>query len=219
MTSGRGISHSEVSTPDTATLHGVQLWVALPDATRHVAPAFEHYAPEAVTGDGFTARVFLGDLLGDSSPVRTHTELLGAEILLDAGATLTLDVAEHFEHGVLLDEGGIEVEGCPVAAADLGYLAPGRTTLGITAQVDSRLILLGGPPFGESIIMWWNFVGRSHEEIVESRRQWQEQIVRDGAVVTSGLDVADGLFGTLPDQPLPPIPAPPMPNARLRERR
>lgn len=219
MTAGRGISHSEVSTPETTLLHGVQLWVALPEAARHVDPRFEHYVPEPVTGDGWTARVFLGELAGDASPVQTHTELLGAEVLVSAGATVSFDVADHFEHGVLLDQGAIEVEGQALAGGELGYLSPGCTTLTITAETDSRLVLLGGPPFGESIIMWWNFIGRTHEEVVEFREQWQAQVAPDGEVVSSGLDLADGSFGLLPDQPLSPIPAPPMPNARLRERR
>ncbi len=92
MTAGRGISHSEVSPPETTTLHGAQLWVALPDATRFTDPGFEHYAPGAVAGPGWSARVFLGSLLGDTSPVATHTPLLGAELLLDPDTSLTLDV-------------------------------------------------------------------------------------------------------------------------------
>ena len=85
MTAGRGISHSEFSTPDTTVLHGAQLWVALPDAARHMAPTFEHYRPEPVSGTGWTLRVFLGSLSGSASPVTTHTPLLGAELLLEAG--------------------------------------------------------------------------------------------------------------------------------------
>ena len=85
MTAGRGISHSEFSTPDTTVLHGAQLWVALPDTARHMAPTFEHYRPEPVSGNGWTMRVFLGALAGSVSPVTTHTPLLGAELLLEAG--------------------------------------------------------------------------------------------------------------------------------------
>ena len=66
MTAGRGISHSEVSPPSTTTLHGAQLWLALPEGARHGDPGFEHYAPDAVTGDGWSARVFLGSLLGST---------------------------------------------------------------------------------------------------------------------------------------------------------
>ncbi len=219
MTAGRGISHSEVSTPATSTLHGAQLWVALPEESRHVEPHFDHYAPEPVEGEGWTARVFLGALLGSTSPVRTHSELLGAELVLAAGASVELDVDAAFEHGVLVDVGRLGVEETELGSGDLGYLAPGRERITLTALEDVRLLVLGGPPLGESIVMWWNFVGRTHEEIVGHRAEWQEQITREGVVVGNSGEVADGRFGIVPGQPRPPIPAPELPNARLRERR
>src|SRR5688500_9240049 len=115
MTAGRGISHSEFSTPDTDVLHGAQLWVALPEAARHMEPTFESYRPEPVTGEGWTLRVFLGSLSGSTSPVTTHTPLLGAEILLEPGARLELITDPSFEHGVLLDSGILHLDGYPLA--------------------------------------------------------------------------------------------------------
>jgi hypothetical protein len=215
MTAGRGISHSEVSTPATTMLHGAQLWIALPEGARHVDPGFEHYAPELVTGDGWEGRVFLGSLLGSTSPVRTHTPLLGAELVIARGATLSVDVEASFEHAVLVDDGALALDGQEVKPAQLAYAAPGRDHLELTAYDDSRLLLLGGEPFGESIVMWWNFVGRSHEEIVTFREEWQAQI--EG--VDDSQDVQPGRFGTVVGDHQPPIPAPAMPNARLKERR
>ena len=209
MTAGRGISHSEVSTADTDVLHGAQLWVALPDASRDVDPGFAHHAPDPVTGDGWEARVFLGTLLGGTSPVQTHTPLLGAELLLDADTVLDLEVDEAFEHGVLVDTGVVGVCGQESKPGDLAYVAPGRARVRLEAGSEpARLLVLGGIPFGESIVMWWNFVGRTHDEIVGYREEWQDRIA-------SG---TDGRFGIV-DNPLPPIPAPPLPNARLKERR
>ena len=124
MTAGRGISHSEVSTVDASVLHGVQLWVALPDEVRHADPGFDHYAPGPVEGDGWTACVFLGSLLGSDSPVATATPLLGAELVLEPGAALTLDVDPAFEHGVLVDTGAVTVAGR--AVGDSQQLADGR---------------------------------------------------------------------------------------------
>jgi len=218
MTAGRGISHSEVSLPGTTTLHGVQLWVALPDDARHGDPCFAHYAPDPVSGDGWAARVFLGELLGEVSPVATATPLLGAELLLDAGATLTLDVDPTFEHGLLVDTGRVSVGGAEVARSELGYVAPGPARLVLHAVEQARLVLLGGPPFGEQIMMWWNFVGRTHEEIVAFRTEWQEQISRDGSPVRDSQDVSAGRFGVVLGDHLPPIPAPEMPQVRLRPR-
>ena len=220
MTAGRGISHSEVSTPDTRSLHGAQLWVALPDADRHVEPGFAHHAPAPVTGAGWEARVFLGSLLGDTSPVPTFTPLLGAELLLEPGTSLELDVDETFEHGVLVDTGVLGVAGHETKQHELAYVPPGSAHLSLTAyDAPVRLLLLGGPPFGESIVMWWNFVGRGHEEIVAFREEWQAQITRDGAVLADSQDVGAGRFAVVVGDHLPPIPAPALPNARLKERR
>ncbi|MGA8255807.1 MAG: pirin family protein [Nocardioides sp.] len=212
MTAGRGISHSEVSTPATETLHGAQLWVALPDDARHGEPGFAHYAPAAVVGAGVEARVFLGSLLGDTSPVATASPLLGVELCLDPDVDVVLDVDTTFEHGVLVDTGSVVVAGHRATANDLVYVPPGNARLVLHAtDGPSRVLLLGGPPFGESIVMWWNFVGRSHEEVVEARAAWQAQITDNGLL--------DGHFGMPVDDALAPIPAPEMPHVRLRERR
>ncbi len=219
MTAGRGISHTEVSTPGTTTLHGAQLWIALPDDSRHVEPRFEHFAPEPVRGPGWEARVFIGSLLGATSPVQVHTPLLGAEVMLAPGRSLEVEVDPTFEHGVLLDVGTIDVDGQELAPSDLAHVPHGRSVITLTAQDEARLLLLGGPPFGESIVMWWNFIGRSHDEIAAYRQEWQDQItVGDhGDVVADGREVAEGRFGTV-DLGLQPIPAPPLPNVRLKER-
>jgi len=220
MTGGFGISHSEISTDLTPVLHGAQLWVALPDAARDTTPGFQHYEPEPVTGEGWSARVFLGSLLGSTSPVTTFTPLLGVEVSLDAGTTLAIPVDRTFEHGILIDAGAVTVDGVPVGKDALAYLPAGATTRTVTATESTRLLFLGGPPFGESIVMWWNFVGRTHEEIVGYRDAWQAQITgASGEVVADSQDVADGRFGRVVGDHLPPIPAPPLPNnVRLRSR-
>ncbi|MHA7304674.1 pirin family protein [Arthrobacter sp. TMN-49] len=215
MTAGRGISHSEYSTAATTMLHGAQLWVALPAEARFTEPTFAHYAPAAASLPGAVLRVFLGVLAGQVSPVHTFTPLLGAEILLDAGATLTLEVRTDFEHGVLVDEGTVTVAGQPLAYAELGYVGPGHASLTMVAGPDPvRLLLIGGTPLGESIVMWWNFVGRTHEEIVAFRRAWQSVIgVEHAAMDDAGPHF--GLPGHLTDAPLP---APVLPAVRLRPR-
>jgi redox-sensitive bicupin YhaK (pirin superfamily) len=219
MTAGRGISHSEISTPETTTLHGAQLWVALPDSDRFAEPGFEHYAPEEVAGEGWRARVFLGSLLGDTSPVHTFTPLLGAELVLEPGTRLELAVDAAYEHGVLVDQGSVGVAGLPTAYAELAFVPCGAETVELVAGADgARLLVLGGPPFGEEIVMWWNFVGRTHEEVVAFREEWQAQIAPYGSVVGDSQDVAPGRFGVVEGDHLPPIPAPGLPNARLRSR-
>ncbi|WP_059014434.1 pirin family protein [Mycobacterium sp. M26] len=208
MTAGAGICHSEVSTADTAVLHGAQLWVALPEAGRHAGRDFEHFVPEPVSQSGVTIRVFLGALAGQRSPVHTFTPLLGAQLNLPPGALIDLAVDPAFEHGVLLDLGVVDVAGRRLDAGQLAYLRPGATTLRLhnPAGQTARVLLLGGPPFGEDLLMWWNFVARSHDEIVEYRQLWQDGDVRFGSV--------SGYSGAV-DR----LPAPPLPAIRLRPRR
>ena len=207
MTSGYGICHSEVSTPATTVLHGVQLWVALPDAHRDRARDFQHYAPPAADLGGATARVFLGALAGLESPVKTYSPLLGAEIVLPAQARLSLPVEPAYEHGVLVDAGPVSMSGTRLRPAELGYLPPGQGTVELANLTDdqARILLLGGTPFEEDIVMWWNFVGRSHEEIAAFRQAWEDEGDQFGRV--------EGYEGT-PRR----LPAPPMPNARLKPR-
>ena len=219
MIAGRGITHSEISTPDTRVLHGVQLWYALPESTRFSGPDFTHYVPEPVSAPGVTARVFLGELLGSVSPVVTRTDgLLGAELVLDPGASVRLSVRTGYEHAVLAETGTVTVNGTEVAHRFLAYAPPGSDTLVLTAGAEgARVILLGGVPFEEEIVMWWNFVARDHDEIAEFRRRYQAELGFEAA------DPADAvkppLFGEFPpDQPAP-MPAPVLPTARLKPRR
>ncbi len=200
MTGGRGVCHSEVSTVDTSVLHGVQLWVALPDAFRDVARDFRHYVPGLVeVGGAASARVFLGALGSSSSSVRTYSPLLGAEITLTSD--VELDVDPGFEHGVLVDVGPVALEGVELGRGSLGVVGAGAAKLRLSGP--GRVILLGGPPFGEELVMWWNFVGRDHDEIVRFRDDWQRESERFGRVM-----------GYAGDR----LPAPPLPNGRLRPR-
>lgn len=211
MTAGRGVSHSEFSTPQTSTLHGVQLWFALPERDVDVEPSFVHHVPEPMYVPGGIARVFLGRLLDVESPVATPTPLLGAELLLDADAETVLDVPQGHEHAVLLDDGDVTVEGHALETAEVGYLSPGRTRITIRSATGARLLIIGGEPLGERIVMWWNFVGRSHDDIVAARERWMREI---GDEPLTGPE-RFGPFDT--GQPAP-LPAPAMPGGRLRPR-
>jgi quercetin 2,3-dioxygenase len=208
MTGGHGICHSEVSTAGTTRLHGVQLWIALPDAHRHAKRAFHHHTPSAIDLGGATARVFLGSLVGETSPVPTSTPLLGAEIVLDPHARITLAVEPVHEHGVLVDTGRVVMAGTGLAWADLGYLAAGATSLELANPdgAPARVLLLGGAPFAEDIVMWWNFVARSHDEIVAFREAWERESDQFGRI--------EGYAGS-PRR----LPAPALPNARITPRR
>ncbi|WP_307851810.1 pirin family protein [Williamsia sp. CHRR-6] len=207
MTAGAGICHSEVSTGTTTILHGAQLWLALPDAVRNGPRRFDHHVPQPVSVRGASLRVFLGELAGSVSPVPTVTPLLGAEVVIDPQATVSLPVDPGFEHGVLVDKGAATIGETMLSAGDLAYQGVGATAVSIanTGSTPLRCLLLGGTPFAEPIIMWWNFIGRTHEEIVEYRAQWQDRTERFGTV--------NGYVGERAW-----IPAPTLPGTRLRPR-
>ncbi|MFE5514046.1 pirin family protein [Streptomyces sp. NPDC056529] len=203
MTSGRAISHSEESPrPHARLLHGAQLWVALPDAHRHVEPRFEHHAdlPRA-TAPGLTATVILGSLDGAASPGTAYTPIVGADLALAAGTEANLPLEPDFEYAVLAMSGETRVDGVPVLPGSMLYLGCGRTKLPLHALSDAGLMLLGGEPFAEEIVMWWNFVARSGEEIAQARDDW-ERGSRFGEV--RGYDGARLPAPALPATPLKP---------------
>ena len=204
MTAGRGISHSE-ETPATHSevLQGIQLWVALPEGDRNVAPSFTQHARLPVVSDGgLTATVLMGELAGALSPARCHTPLLGAEVTLAAGSGAALPLRPDFEYAVLVIDGAATVADVPLRPGPLLYLGEGRSELRLEAGPGTRLMLLGGEPFAERIVMWWNFVGRDHDEIVTARQAWEDR-------------AGGGPFGTVHGYNGPDIPAPPMPITRL----
>ncbi len=211
MTAGAGICHSEVSTQSTTVLHGVQLWTVLPDSARHGQRRFDHCAPEFVELDGARALVFMGTLFGETSPIPTFTPLVGAEIRLQPGATVHIDVDPTFEHGLLVDEGPVELEGVTVNRRELAYTGVDETQLRLhnPGDASTRVIFIGGEPFAEDIVMWWNFIGRTHDEVAQYRREWEEHSVRFGETHGYISHDPDGLVR---------LPAPTFPNSRLRPR-
>ncbi|CAN5348060.1 pirin family protein [soil metagenome] len=212
MTAGSGIAHSEVSTGTATITHGAQLWVALPEAARHGSPFFENFVPQPIAIGAATARVFIGSLGGSESTARVFSELVGAQLDVPAGATVVIPVDSRFEHGVLLDTGQLSVEGVAVPLSHLAYLPTGAHEITVTAgDRDARLLLIGGVPLGERIVMWWNFIGRSHEEIVQFRAQWQADVIDH--------DRDDGRFGLVSGYDGRALPAPELPrNVRLTPR-
>lgn len=230
MTAGRGISHSERSTPETTVLHGAQLWVALPERARMIDPGFEHYAPPIVKGDGWLGQVFLGELLGEISPVETHTPLLGAELRIDYASSVTFDIDPAFEHGLLVDSGEVTVhtdvaDGVLVEKDHLVYAPPGARTFTVTAGEElARVLIIGGKPLGEQIVMWWNFIGTDHDIVAQARHDWQAELAAQGfgdpsdPTAKPDLGVA-GVFGLPENEPEPPLPAPKLPSVRLLPRR
>jgi len=195
MTAGRGVAHAEESLGFQGRLHGVQLWVALPDAARTVPPAFQHVdeLPTVGLANG-VGTVLLGSFGGATSPARAHTPIVVVDLRGRSGTT-TEALDPGFEHAVLVLDGAVGVDDHAVVTGALAVLGAGRHQIVLRSGGDWRAMLLGGTPFGEPVLMWWNFVARTRQEVAEARRAW---------------DATDGRFGRV-DSGLDPVPAPGLP--------
>ena len=215
MTSGAGIAHSEYSLGDNPVpLDALQLWIALPEGARHGPRSFERHESlpsltlAASAGAAATAVVVMGTLAGVTSPATTYTPLVGSELRVPAGSTVTVPLEPGWEHALLVLRGELAPGGADESLPtpppnDLLYLGTDRSSLTLTSRDGATAFLMGGPPFEDELVMWWNFVGRSHEEIAAAWYDWQEGTERFGTVDGHG-DVR--------------IPAPPMPSVRLTPR-
>lgn len=200
MTAGRGVAHAEQSPVDAVgELHGMQLWVALPEATRWDAPAFEHHAELPVaTLPGAEVTVMVGGLAGLAgvvSPARIDSPMVGLDVTLRGRAEVPLDPT--FEHGVLVIEGPVSVDGEVVEPGVTAYLPPGRSS--VTLDGETHVMVLGGAPFESEILMSWNFVARTPAEMDDAYAAWAE-VVADGG--------GSERFGDV-RSPLGLVPAPP----------
>ena len=184
MTSGAGISHSEES-PDanTGRLNGVQLWVALPDQHRHIPPSLQHVEKvPAVETRGGIVRVFAGSLAGAASSARHHSEIVGADVQIHPGKELSTALNIQYEHAAFVLSGDCDVDGQQLQDRVLYYLGSNRSEIRFSSRMGGRLLLIGGPPFQETILMWWNFVARTPEEIAQARTDWEQHHSRFGEV-------------------------------------
>ncbi len=198
MTAGYGISHTEVA-PDAETkMHAAQLWIALPDDKINMAPRFDHYPQlPAVTQGGIEFNVLVGSFLGQTSPVAVHSELLGVDMATKQNASAQLPLNPKFEYGFMLLQGGASVNGHELTDDNMVVLEPGLKQVSIDLHAGSRVLLIGGEPFESPILLWWNLVGRTQEELRLAREQWINH---------------DPRFGDIPDYDGPRLEAPVFPD-------
>ena len=185
MTAGNGVTHSEEATGAyRGELHGVQLWVAQPGGTRHGDAAFTHHAtlPQCDL-DLAVGTVLIGEFAGAASPARHDTALVAVDLALRPGESV-LPLRADFEYAAVVVQGAIVIDGRPVVPGRLAYLGLGRQELVLQAAEPTRALLLGGEPFEEPIVMWWNFVGRSREELEAAFTDWDTSSERFGRVAS-----------------------------------
>jgi hypothetical protein len=185
MTAGRGIAHSEES--QTVHVHAAQLWIALPDSHRHIEPRFQHYPdlPKTQIGD-FDATVLAGEALGMTAPAQVHTPLMSVDLHASGQASpakMQFPLRTDFEHAVMSLSGQVMVEGENLPEQELIYLPAGRESVNIECSPDSRLLIIGGEPMDEAILLWWNFVARTTEEMQEAQAQWEAEAATDAETI------------------------------------
>lgn len=173
MTAGRGIAHTEDSLRGGERLHAAQLWIALPEAERRCAPAFQNHPhlPVVTTG-GFGATVLAGTAFGQTSPATVYSPLVGVDLAASAAAHASVPLRADFEYAVMVLQGAASVAGERIEPGEWLYFAPGREALDLRCEAPARLLLLGGTPFGEDILLWWNFVARSQTEMQAALDDW-----------------------------------------------
>lgn len=216
MTAGNGIAHSEFSwleeaESETQTMRGLQLWVALPDASRHGAATFEQHKDLPSFDNGIlSVRVILGELSGHRSAATTFSPLVGAEVTASSEGQASLPINPRFEHAILVLDGALRLDGQEILPGPLAFLGTGREELQLSAAAGTRFLLIGGEPFEEELLMWWNFVGRTQEEIETARADWEAQSARFPTVLGHGPE-AGSEAGR--------IPAPELPTVRMSPRK
>jgi len=176
MTAGRGISHSEESPEERSdTVQLAQFWIALPEEKRHMPPAFSHHADlPLIEKNGATLTLLVGELFGHTSPVEVHSPLVGVDITTAGATQIDIPLNPGFEYGVAVLTGGAEASGHALSPGALLYLGTHRSSITINANEASQIILLGGEPFAEKIMLYWNFVARSTQEVREYIKLWRE---------------------------------------------
>jgi redox-sensitive bicupin YhaK (pirin superfamily) len=178
MSAGRGIVHSERTAPELKSrgqkLFGIQSWVALPRAAEESAPDFAHHDAQAlpfIEDPDKSVRLIVGSAFGKTSPVRTQSQMIYADIALEPGASVPIDAA-HEERGLYLVSGNVEIAGDRFGAGQLLVLRPGDP-ISVKAATPARFLLLGGAPMDGPRYIWWNFVSSRKERIEQAKAEWK----------------------------------------------
>ena len=180
MRAGRGIVHSERTTPERKQrgqkLFGIQTWMALPEGDEEGDPAFMHHGGTelpVVDADGVRARLIAGSAFGATSPLATSSETLYGDVALAPGSAVPIDPA-YEERALYTIDGEIEVAGDVFGPGQLLVLRPGDAiTVRNQGNAPARFMLFGGAPMGGARYIWWNFVSSRPERIEQAKEEWR----------------------------------------------
>jgi redox-sensitive bicupin YhaK (pirin superfamily) len=176
MTAGRGITHIETVEREkggqSLSVIGAQLWLALPEASMTIPPAFNHYSDlPLLATHAYTGVLILGSHLDSTSTARLDRPALALDLTAQ-GKVGELVLNGSFEYGLLPFDSTFTVDGTVITPGHMAYLPPGSTARAIHGGHGARALLIGGPPMNHPLVMWWNYVGRSREEISAAHNDW-----------------------------------------------
>lgn len=179
MHAGNGIVHSERTPTELRgqprSLHGLQLWVALPPEQTNTPPSFQHVAaselPNWRQGDA-ELRLLVGELAGRQSPVATRWPTLYLDVQLPPGGRVELPVAAP-QWAVYAPAAGLSVDGSPLDAQRMRLLGDVPVQLAAGEQ-GARAIFIGGAPLPQTPRMWWNFVAYDRDALGAAAARWAE---------------------------------------------
>ena len=178
MTAGRGIVHSERAGDDlneTSRLHGIQSWMALPVEEEECEAAFQHYPATDLPDievNGVSVRVIIGEAYSHASPVHAYSSTLYLECVMPEGSELTLP-DQYPEIAAYVVSGKITIDDCAYGEGVMA-VGSGSAAMTLTADEDSRVMVVGGEPLGKRHI-YWNFVSSSKERIEKAKSDWRER--------------------------------------------
>ncbi len=178
MTAGHAIAHAE-ETPEnnSGILNGVQLWTALPETDRHINPGFVHINQvPCIETDSASIQVFAGTYAGQTCPAPYYSQIIGLDVAINPNSRIELTLQPEYEHAIILLEGDCTYWGTALDDETLYYLGTNRQSITLSSHQGSRVLVIGGLPFTEKILMWWNFVARKQDEIAQARTDWEAHL-------------------------------------------
>ena len=178
MTAGRGISHSERVPPEMkkpgTRMHGLQIWVALPKESEDISPSFYHYPKKSLPSfdkDEIQIQVIVGELAGHRSPVHIYSPMFYFDLKMKAGQTFSHPIPSSQEAAVYSVQGAYQVNEQRIGTNQMTVFQLGQN-IEFQAIEDLHCVLIGGEPFPEERLLWWNLVSTSAEKIEEAKKAW-----------------------------------------------
>lgn len=180
MTAGKGIVHSE-RTPDylrgkKKTVHGLQIWVALPKDLEDMEPSFTHVSKEEIPTweeQGVHFKLIAGKAFGKESPVPVYSSLFFIEVKSDKDQLINIGEDLYGESGLYILEGAVEIGENTFEPKQL-LVAKNSKLCTFKMKANTTVYIFGGEAFPEERFINWNFVSSSKEKIQKAREDWKD---------------------------------------------